>query len=79
MRGIKAAARFKPYKGETTPDYTDFKEDKKYTWVKAPRYNGSPMQVGPLANILVGYASGHALTRKWNQRRIRQDCRSAWA
>jgi hydrogenase large subunit len=23
------------------------------------------MQVGPLANILVGYASGHALTRKW--------------
>jgi hydrogenase large subunit len=23
------------------------------------------MQVGPLSNILVGYASGHALTRKW--------------
>jgi hydrogenase large subunit len=23
------------------------------------------MQVGPLANILVGYASGHTLTRKW--------------
>jgi hydrogenase large subunit len=54
-----------PYKGETTPDYTDFKENAKYTWVKAPRYNGSPMQVGPLANILVGYASGHALTHKW--------------
>lgn len=23
------------------------------------------MQVGPLSNVLVGYASGHALTRKW--------------
>jgi hydrogenase large subunit len=54
-----------PYKGETKPDYTDFQENAKYTWVKAPRYDGSPMQVGPLANILVGYASGHKLTRKW--------------
>jgi len=54
-----------PYKGQQIPDYTDFKEDAKYTWVKAPRYNGSPMQAGPLANVLVGYASGHPLTRKW--------------
>jgi hydrogenase large subunit len=54
-----------PYKGESVPDYTDFQEGKKYTWVKAPRYDGRPMQVGPLANVLVGYASGHPLTRKW--------------
>jgi hydrogenase large subunit len=64
-----------PYKGETIPDYTDFKEDKKYTWVKAPRYDGRPMQVGPLANILVGYASGHFLTRTWTDRAF--DCISA--
>ena len=54
-----------PWKGQTDPDYTDFQADGKYTWVKAPRYNGHPMQVGPLANVLVGYQSGHALTRKW--------------
>jgi hydrogenase large subunit len=54
-----------PYKGEQVPDYTDFKEDAKYTWVKAPRYNGSPMQAGPLATVLVGYASGHVKTRQW--------------
>jgi hydrogenase large subunit len=54
-----------PWKGETDPEYTDFREDGKYTWVKAPRYNGQPIQVGPLANVLVGYASGHPLTRKW--------------
>jgi hydrogenase large subunit len=57
--------KFPPYQGQQVPDYTDFNPDAKYTWVKAPRYNGSPMQAGPLANVLVGYASGHALTRKW--------------
>ena len=54
-----------PWKGETIADYTDFQADKKYSWVKAPRYDGKSMQVGPLSNILVGYASGHPLTRKW--------------
>jgi len=54
-----------PWKGTTDPAYTDFRENGKYSWVKAPRYNGAPMQVGPLSNVLVGYASGHALTRKW--------------
>ena len=54
-----------PWKGKTDPYYTDFREDGKYSWVKAPRYDGAPMQVGPLSNILVGYASGHPLTRKW--------------
>ncbi len=32
--------------------------DKKYSWLKAPRYAGKPMQVGPLARMLVAYASG---------------------
>jgi hydrogenase large subunit len=54
-----------PWKGETEPHYTDWQADKKYTWVKAPRFNGQPAQVGPLAQILVGYAQGHPLTRKW--------------
>ena len=30
----------------------------KYTWVKAPRYDGKPMQVGPLAQVLVGLRAG---------------------
>lgn len=28
----------------------------KYSWIKAPRYGGKPLQVGPLANIVVNYA-----------------------
>ena len=55
-----------PYDGETTPNYTgpkppyDFLDtDGKYSWVKSPRYQDQPMEVGPLARVLVAYASGN--------------------
>ncbi len=54
-----------PYEEETVPHYTKFQENGKYSWVKAPRFDGRPMQVGPLAQVLVGYATGHELTVKW--------------
>ena len=57
--------RLHPWKGETVPEYTDWQADKKYTWVKAPRFENKPTQVGPLAQVLIGYAQGHPLTRKW--------------
>jgi hydrogenase large subunit len=54
-----------PWSGETEPAFTGWNADEKYSWVKAPRFNGEPMQVGPLAQVLVGYAQGirsHAST-----------------
>lgn len=55
-----------PWEGETTPNYTGPKPpyeyldtDGKYTWMKAPRYDDRPMEVGPLARTLVAYAFGH--------------------
>ena len=54
-----------PWEGDTIPEYTGFKEDGKYTWAKAPRFKGEPMQVGPLAQVLMGVASKHELTMKW--------------
>ena len=30
----------------------------KYSWLKSPRYDGEPMEVGPLARMLVAYGSG---------------------
>jgi len=55
-----------PWEGETTPKYagpktpwTYLQGEKKYTWMKTPRYEGRPMEVGPLARMLVAYASGH--------------------
>ena len=35
------------------------KESEKYSWIKAPRYDGKPLQVGPLANIVINYAKGN--------------------
>ncbi len=46
-----------PYRGETTP--APHKEGA-YSWVKAPRYQGKPMEVGPLARVLTAYHSGRA-------------------
>src|SRR5512138_44178 len=59
-----------PWKGETVPKFTgEWKQDSpapaKYSWSKAPRLEGKPMQVGPLAQVLVGFLSGHELTVKW--------------
>jgi hydrogenase large subunit len=54
-----------PYQGETKPNYTgpkppyeELETDRKYSWLKAPRYQDRPMEVGPLARMLVAYASG---------------------
>ena len=54
-----------PYEEDTVPKYTDFQDDGKYSWLKAPRFQDQPMQVGPLAQVLVGYAQGHELTTKY--------------
>ena len=59
-----------PYDGETEakysgpkPPYKNLDTDRKYSWVKAPRYEERPMEVGPLAKLLVAYASGHKETK----------------
>jgi hydrogenase large subunit len=59
-----------PWEEETVPKYTgDWKAEtpapERYTWVKAPRLEGKPVQVGPLAQLLVGYVQGHAGFKRW--------------
>lgn len=52
-----------PYKGETRPLQEDpayRSGDGKYSWFKAPRYDGEPCEVGPLARVLVAYGAGKA-------------------
>jgi len=60
----KGDADLHPYDGETEPNYTDFQDDGKYSWVKAPTFQGKPAQVGPLAHVLGMYAAGHEPTKK---------------
>ncbi|PID76322.1 MAG: hydrogenase 2 large subunit [Deltaproteobacteria bacterium] len=53
-----------PWHETTDPKPGDFDYEGRYTWLKAPRFQGKPMQVGPLAQVLVGYAQGHEMTVK---------------
>jgi len=54
-----------PWVGETEPQYSEYDANGKYSWVKSPRLNSKPVQVGPLAQVLVGYVAGDPLTTKW--------------
>lgn len=60
-----------PAQGETTPAYTGptppytwLGDSDKYTWCKAPRYDGRVVQVGPVARVLLAYAQGHTRTKQ---------------
>jgi len=55
-----------PFKGETElnytgpkPPYEQLEVEKKYSWMKSPRWKGKAMEVGPLARVLMLYATGH--------------------
>ena len=46
------------------PPYQYLDVEKEYSWLKSPRWKGKPMEVGPLARVLMLYAKGHAPTRE---------------
>lgn len=54
-----------PWVGETKlkytgpkPPYEHLDVEQKYSWLKTPRWKGQPMEVGPLARMIVSYAAG---------------------
>ena len=59
-----------PWEEETEPKWSKFEDEGKYSWVKAPRFQGKPMQVGPLAQVLVGFALGHEPTVRWAKKTL---------
>jgi hydrogenase large subunit len=55
-----------PFDGETEfnftgpkPPFEQLNVAGKYSWLKTPRWNDQPMEVGPLARLIVAYASGN--------------------
>ena len=64
-----------PYDGQTIPNYTGFGRreggiayldtEKKYSWIKAPVYDDTRMEVGPLARMVVGVAAGDERITKY--------------
>ena len=60
-----------PYQGETKLNYSGPKPpfqqlpvEQAYSWLKSPRWKGQAMEVGPLARVLMLYATGHAPTKE---------------
>jgi hydrogenase large subunit len=60
-----------PYDGETNLNYSGPKPpyefldiENSYSWLKSPRWKGQPMEVGPLARVLMLYATGHEPTQE---------------
>lgn len=60
----QAAGGKHPWEGETNLNYTGPKgsyttldTDQKYSWIKAPRWKEQPMETGPLARMIIGYAA----------------------
>lgn len=65
--GAGDQAGLHPWKGETEfnftgpqPPYAQLNVEGKYSWLKTPRWKDNPMEVGPLARLLVAYAKGNA-------------------
>ncbi|MCW8950258.1 MAG: nickel-dependent hydrogenase large subunit, partial [Sedimenticola sp.] len=42
----------------TKTDIREIDESAKYSWIKAPRWRGHAMEVGPLSRYIIGYAKG---------------------
>ncbi|MCK7579143.1 MAG: nickel-dependent hydrogenase large subunit [Chromatiales bacterium] len=63
-----------PYEGQTNleydrrggvkPPYKQIDVSDGYSWLKAPRWKGRSVEVGPLARILTLYATGHEQTQE---------------
>ena len=60
-----------PFEGETNLNYTgpempynNLNTDEAYSWIKAPRYKGQPVETGPLARILINYVAGDQAVKK---------------
>ncbi len=67
-------AWYKDVEGEHKIEYTDLNEDgslktdkkeDKYSWIKAPRYDGNTMETGPLARVLVSYIKDNSLIKSF--------------
>jgi hydrogenase large subunit len=61
-----------PWKGitevddaEPQPPHERLETGQKHSWLRSPRYEGTPMELGPLARMLIAYASDHGRARFW--------------
>jgi len=67
-----------PWEGETSLAYQGpetfelLNVEGKYSWIKSPRWREKPMEVGPLARLMVGYAKKNERIRESVDRALRE-------
>ena len=68
-----------PYDGETKlnydgpePPYTHLDPSQGYSWLKSPRWRGQPMEVGPLARLVMWLAAGNEPVTEAATKALRQ-------
>ncbi len=54
----KGSETYTPPYFVTDPDFTEYNVDDRYSWVKAPAYDGKPMEAGSMARIFAAYVRG---------------------
>lgn len=58
-----------PREGVTEPEYTEYYKgdtdviSDRYTWSKAPSYDGKPMEAGPFSRVLAAYLRGNKFVK----------------
>lgn len=58
-----------PREGVTEPEYTEYYKgdtdviNDRYTWSKAPSYDGKPMEAGPFSRVLAAYLRGNKFVK----------------
>jgi hydrogenase large subunit len=64
------ASGLHPWSGETElnytgpePPYDHLNVEESYSWLKSPRWNGKAVEVGPLARVLMLYATGNEMAQ----------------
>ena len=76
-----------PSLGRTVLDYSGpepdgatymLKEGDPYSWIKSPRYDGYPMEVGPLAHILMMHARGGTTKAQPTDKLVRSYVKQFW-
>ncbi len=60
----KSASSLNPKDGATEADFTGYDLEGKYSWGKAPRFDGKNMEVGPLARMVIAYFAGRPEVKK---------------
>lgn len=60
----KEEGPFHPWEGKTNPNYSAPDYGNKYSWIKAPTFDGEQTEVGPLAHLLCSLAAKEETTTR---------------